>query len=42
MISGVGSWGDKIMGIEDVKELSSGYWRIIRVDIEIELKSVLQ
>ena len=30
------------MGIEDVKELSSGYWRIIRVDSEIELKSVLQ
>lgn len=30
------------MGIEDIKELSSGHWRIIRVYIEIELKSVLQ
>lgn len=30
------------MGIEDAKELSSGHWRIIHTDIEIELKSVLQ
>lgn len=42
MILGVGSCGDKIMGIEGVKEPSSGHWRIIHVDIESELKSVLQ
>lgn len=30
------------MGGEDVKELSSRHWRIIHLDIEVEMKSVLQ